>query len=160
MAKRKTLKGIASGLAYGFASRNNDYDGYWTLGILYAVASDSGTNRVSIDLATGKSTPEFKYSGLIAAPYYAWLLRQIYTLGFMHQVVKEAVITVEFNVPFPKKQPCSESGQGSPFICRATLVDDLQRVWSVECEGRCRPHDARSEARSTRRFPTGTENFR
>ena len=146
------LKGIVGGIASSFASRNNDSDGYWTLGILCKIARDSGTNQFTLDLATGQSRPDYKYSGQIAAPYYDSLLRQIAKLGFTGEIIKNAMIEVEFNVPSSKSQMASEWLDGSSFICRAIVIDDLNRVWPADFDGWCRPHDPKRERRSVRRF--------
>ena len=154
MAKRKLLKGIIGGIASSFASRNNDSDGYWTMGILCKIARDSGTNQFTLDLATGESKPDYKHSEQIAAPYYDSLLRQITKLGFANEVIRNARIEVEFNVPSSKSQIASQWLDGSSFICRAIVIDDLNQVWSAEFDGWCWPHDAKRESRSTRRFPS------
>jgi len=154
MPKRKAIKGIVGGIASSFASRNNDSDGYWTMGIVCKIVRDSGANHFTLDLATGESRPEYKYSSQIAAPYYDSILRQITKLGFTEEVIRNTMIEVEFNVPSSKSQIASEWLDGSPFICRAIIVDDLNRVWSANFDGWCRPHDPKKERRSVRRFPS------
>ena len=149
MARRKLLKGIAGGIAGSFASRNNDTNGYWTLGILCQIATDSETNQFYLDLVTGDSKSKCEYSKQLAAPYYNSIIRQIANLGFTNEVIKSAIIQVEFSVQ-TISQVAPELLQGNPFICRTIIVDDLNQLWSAEVNGWCRPHDPKRERRSTR----------
>ncbi len=146
------MKAIASGIASSFSSRNNDVDGYWGLGIFYKEAIDSGSNVFSLNLISGESTPVFKYSKRIASHYYASLLHIMKNIGFVEVQVVDAIIEVEFNTIPTKKQIMYKSTWGEPFVCKVSLTDDNNRVWSSEFREWCGQHNPNKERRSTRRY--------
>ncbi len=152
MPRRKQLRAIASGIASSFSSRNNDVDGYWGLGIFYKEAIGSGSNTFSLNLITGESTPAFKYSRRVASPYYEFLLQQMKKLGFEELQVTDAVVEVEFNASPTKRQVMFKATWGEAFVCKVSLTDDKNRVWSSEFRGWCGQHNPIKESRSTRRY--------
>jgi len=152
MPRRKQLKAIASGIASSFSSRNNDVDGYWGLGVFYKEAIGSGSNKFSLNLLTGESTPTFKHSKRVALPYYEFLLQQLEKLGFEEYQVTNAVVEVEFNTSPTKRQIMFKSTWGEPFVCKVSLTDDNNRVWSSEFREWCGQHNPSKEGRSTRRY--------
>jgi len=77
MPHRNELKGISAGIASSFISRNNDVDGYWAIGILYKIASESGDNKFTLNLLSGESSPNFKYSNRVSQPYHNYLINQL-----------------------------------------------------------------------------------
>ncbi len=81
------------------------------MGILYKIASDSGTNKFTLDLATGESKPSYMFSKRIAAAYYHSLIEKITKLGFKNEQVKNAIVEVEFNAPLAESQIISEWSQ-------------------------------------------------
>lgn len=146
------MKTIASGIASSFSSRNNDVDGYWGMGIFYKEAINSGSNNFSLNLITGESTPPFKYSKRIATPYYEFLCQQMEKLGFEEFQVTDAVVEVEFNANPTKRQIIFKSTWGEPFVCKVSLTDDNNRVWSAEFREWCGQHNPNKEGRSIRRY--------
>lgn len=152
MPRRKQLKSIASGIAGGFSSRNNDVDGYWGMGILYKEANASGSSKFELNLLTGESIPRFRYSKRVALPYYEFLLKQMKNLGFEEHQVTNAEIEIEFNVSPTKKQIIFKSTWGEPFVCKVSLTDDNNRVWSSEFRDWCGQHNPNKESRSIRRY--------
>lgn len=77
MPRRKEIRGISSGIASSFVSRNNDIDGYWAMGIFYQMASTEGENNFVLNLVTRESSPKFRFSKRVALPYHEYLLNQL-----------------------------------------------------------------------------------
>ena len=50
MGRSKLFNGVVAGVAGSFIGRNNDYRGYWTLGILKKFAEVNGVDVVDIPL--------------------------------------------------------------------------------------------------------------
>ncbi len=152
MPRRRQLKGIASGIASKFISRNNDVDGYWALGLFYKTAFESGKTVFILNLVTGDSSPYFKYSARVAKQYYCFLQEQMNKLGFDDYQITDAVIEVMFDVPPTKRQIIYKHTWGDPLICKVSLTDDLNRTWQSEFRAWCGKHDPIRECRSIRRY--------
>lgn len=65
MSSRHHLTSVADGTARAFAERNNDVDGWWTLGLLLA-AVPPGDPDYGVDLLTGEATPALDETVLAA----------------------------------------------------------------------------------------------
>jgi hypothetical protein len=152
MPRRKELKGISSGIASSFISRNNDVDGYWAMGIFYKIAFESGDNKFTLNLLSGESAPKFKYSKRIAKPYHEYLLNQLEKKGLEEYQVTAAIVELVFNVPQTTKHKMFSMTWGEPFMCRVTISDDLGKKHIYEENGWCGQHDPFRERRSTRRY--------
>ena len=122
------------------------------MGIFYKQAIASGSNIFSLNLITGESTPIFKYCKRVATPYYEFLLQQMKKPGFEEYQVTDAVVEVEFNAIPTKRQIMFKSTWGEPFVCKVSLTDDNNRVWSSEFIEWCGQHSPHKENRSTRRY--------
>ena len=103
MPRRKEIRGISSGIASSFVSRNNDIDGYWAMGIFYQTASAKGDNKFILNLVTGESSPKFKLSKRVALPYHKYLLNQLEKKGLDECQVTDAIVELEFNVALTKR---------------------------------------------------------
>lgn len=66
MKIRSRLKHGASGLLARFISRNNDYQGFWTLGVLYSSVRTAPW-RVEFNLISGDAYPTNKITTSVAA---------------------------------------------------------------------------------------------
>ena len=152
MPRRKELKGISSGIASSFISRNNDVDGYWAMGILYKIAFESGDNKFTLNLLSGESSPKFKYSKRIAKPYHEYLLNQLEKKGLEEYQIAAAIVELDFNISHTKKHKMFHWTWGEPFMCRVTVSDDLGKKHIHEEYGWCGKHDPDRERRSTRRY--------
>jgi len=146
MPRRRQLKGVAAGIASSFISRNNDLDGYWSLGILYKFTSEIGESVFTLNLLTGESSPEFKSSKRVVRPYYEYLLKQIENNGFEIFQISSAIVEIEFNTARSKMQLCRYTW-GDPFVCRVSITDDLNKKHIYEEHGCCRKHDPNKERR-------------
>ena len=152
MPKRKELKGVASGIAGSFVSRNNDIDGYWAMGILYQSASEAGYNKFFLDLLTGESTPKFKYSKRVAKPYHEFLINQIGKKGLEEYQVAAATVKIEYKTDHTKRHTLYNWTWGEPFLCQVTITDDLGKNHVCIEYGWCGKHNPSRERRSTRRY--------
>lgn len=139
MARRKILKGIASGLISSFNSRNNDVEGYWGLGMLKAHAQ-----HVTISLLDGGVSPATDRFALMAAIYRRQLMAAMERHQLPSSWVVSAVITVAFEPASPELL--------APYRCTCAIVDDLGAVHAASAEGRCWAHNARRESQSMRAF--------
>ncbi len=152
MPTRKELRGIASGIAGSFVSRNNDIDGYWAMGILYKVAYKKGNNKFYLNLITGDSSPVYKYSRKIAQHYYRYILNQLENKGLEKHQVNNAKVEIDFNVTAQKRHTNYHWTWGDPFICTVIITDDFGKDrFSIEY-GWCEKHNQFKEQRSTRRY--------
>jgi hypothetical protein len=152
MPRRKEIRGISSGIASSFVSRNNDIDGYWAIGIFYQVASEKGDSKFVLNLVTGISLPKFKFSKRVAMPYHQYLLTQLEKKGLEEYQVTDAIVELEFNVATTKRHIMYKWTWGEPFKCCVTITDDLGKKHVYEEYGWCGNHDPTKERRSTRRY--------
>lgn len=146
------MKGIASGIVASFCSRNNDVDGYWTLGVLYRLSVEAGTHLFELDLLSGVSSPAVPFSARWAAPYARYLAQQVRRKGLEACQVTGAIVSVTFCVPPTERQIIFRGTWGDPFVCRVVITDDLGKEHSQEYRGWCGIHDPKREHRSTRQY--------
>ncbi|WP_296952901.1 hypothetical protein [uncultured Massilia sp.] len=149
MVRTKTLRHVASGLRDAFVGRNNDQDGYWALGKLYA-AADPATPSVVLDLRAGGATPPAPDCLAMArrwADYLAWALG---AHGIAVPALARAEVLVEFDAA-PDAGFAGPmrylAGYGKPFRCTVTLGDDAGRLVQSRACGRCWLHDPGRESR-------------
>ena len=147
--KRKRLKGIASGLASKFTSRNNNINGYWALGILYKITNDSGKNTFKLDILSADSDPPWKGSKKLTVKYKNFLIEQLEKNGFKRIHISEAVIEIDFNVSIPLNNKIKECTWGEAYCCRAIITDYLSKTYSYESYGYCGIHDPKKEMKSS-----------
>lgn len=115
MPRRKQLKGLACGIASRFASRNNDIDGYWALGLLYSAAVAVGTNSLRLDLVNETAEPSFKYSARLLSQLNHYLQDRLAKLDLTGYVFA-ATIDVVFNIERRPNDPNCRSTWGDPFL--------------------------------------------
>lgn len=152
MPKRKLLKGLACGIASRFVSRNNDIDGYWALGVLYAAATAADSKSVHLDLLNRTSAPSFRHSTKVLAEFNDYLDGSLSKLGLAGYVFS-GTIDLEFDSDrLPPSARGRKSTWGEPFACYVTLIDDLGRSRTGVKFGYCGQHDPVRERRSIRRY--------
>jgi hypothetical protein len=141
MGPWKNLKGIAGGILGSFLSRNNDFDGYWGMGILRLLAQEHDVNAVCLDLLAGTCTPPDHRGAEIARAHGLRFQRFLADSG----LVRAAEITVSFG-PFNGRLPRQET-YGTPFAASLVLSDNRGKAHRAEAAGWCGPHDPRRECR-------------
>ena len=147
MARRELLD-IAGALAGSFVSRNNDLDGYWTLGLLRSYADSNHVGHLRFDVANSGTQPENELLLRVAETYRQLLARQLTTRRIAREVVVRAEVVLTFDRDAPNAS--SLATYGSPFSCTVRLTDHRDREFERCIVGRCAPHDPRRELRSTR----------
>ncbi len=154
MASRKQLKNLACGIAGKFASRNNDLDGYWALGLMYANANHCDLDRVRLDLVNGITTPSFEFDSRLIAVFRQYMEEQIRKIDLEGHVRAAATVEVAFNVESEQNTSLVRTTWGEPFQCEITITDDLGHEHTATVCGYCGKHDSIRERRSTRSFPS------
>jgi hypothetical protein len=147
MTRRRTLKGIANGLVGTFVSRNNDYRGYWALGVLRHCAERAGVHRVRLNLLSGEIEPPDRELTALLDRYRAWLASRLAAVGLQSSQLQGAEITLELGSPTDLLRL---DGYGGPFACRVVLTDDLGTAHQATRVGVVAVHDP---ARESRRRP-------
>ena len=151
MPRRKLLKSVASGFLGSFLSRNNDFDGYWALGLLYQLALDRETRSMTIELFRDrdKSLPRHALIDDVSTRYRAQFISMLEKAGFNQGDVVSVIIELEFctakQIPFRHLKT-----HGELLFCSVTITDEQRHAWRVEGGGKCAPHDPAKESRSTR----------
>ncbi|MDG9930060.1 MULTISPECIES: hypothetical protein [unclassified Pseudomonas] len=149
MSRRRTLKGVAAGVSSSFASRNNDIEGYWGLGIIYREIDTAGRSSVHLDILSGESCPPIRHAERLAETYRSFLFARVKSLGLQEHHISNAAIELAFNIPSTGKDLARQS-RGEAFRCQVSITDDLGKTWVHSHEGRCRRHNPRMEQRSGR----------
>jgi hypothetical protein len=133
MKIRSRLKHGASGLLARFISRNNDYQGFWTLGVLYSSVREAPC-RVELNLISGDAYPTNKIATSVAAEQSAFLRTALSKQNVTWNSVKRATLTVQFNAGV---QVGYTGTRGEPFICTVDLESVAGQSATVGIVGRC-----------------------
>ena len=143
---RRILRGIASGLAGSFASRNNDHNGYWAPGVLYAHARRHQVRTVRLNLQSQRLTPRAAELVPIATRHADLLAALLAAETFDAGLISSAEIIVEFAAveDFP---PWPRHTYGDPYVCRVLLGHQCGKTYVAEVWGHAAPHDPLREMR-------------
>ncbi|MPQ56078.1 hypothetical protein [Duganella sp. FT27W] len=133
MKIRSRLKHGASGLLARFISRNNDYQGFWTLGVLYSIAR-AAPWRVELNLISGDVYPANKITTSVAAEQSAILRPALFKQNVAWNSLKRATVTVQFNA---RVQVGYTDIRGEPFVCIVELESVAGQSATVSCVGHC-----------------------
>ncbi len=152
MARIKTLRHVAYGLRDAFVGRNDDLDGYWALGKLYA-AADPATTSVVLDLVDGGALPPAPDCLALARRHAEFLAQALAAHGIPRHALARAEILVEFDivpeVSIPRLSP-QVARPADPFRCTVTLGDHAGRLAQARTWGYCWRHDPQRESRRNR----------
>lgn len=152
MPSYKHLKGVAAGLAGTFMSRNNDIDGYWAMGIIYAEVAATGFSEVTFNLLNADVSPRIKCASLLLDRYRETVDRMFQRLGFSSCDVASVDIQIRFGSNANTEAVRATADFGNPFSCRVTITDVNSREWSVTAGSWCHSHGSRCYIRSGRRL--------
>ena len=148
MAKRKQLKNIAQGLLNSFISRNNDVYGYWGIGKLYALMLDKNSSTVTIDLLEKSIIPDSNEFNVLLEEFKRRFMQQMTKNG-----LKESNISSFDIVLTAQERGKMNLDKGLTLIkCTFRIIDDLDRVYSLEKEVMCRKHNPKLEMKSSRKY--------
>lgn len=138
MRKLGRLRHVAAGLRDAFISRNNDLQGDWALGPLYAHA-DAATKTVVLHLLDGRAMPPSLPADAVARKYTAYVRHALEKLGLADGDVVRAEVALAFDVV--PDMPLQRSGAlGQPFLLTVTLALGDGRQASYRRYGFCLPN--------------------
>ncbi|NIY47533.1 hypothetical protein [Cedecea colo] len=152
MARRSELKGIANSLNGSFISRNNDFDGYWSIGLLKLFAIERGFTSVGVSLPLQQPDTNFSLINDIAQRYTVILADLLRKQHLPNSWVSNVSITVDFFAIVAGSQLSTYPASGTPFKCLCQIIDDNGWLYTSISYGRCKPHSAVRELRSSRRM--------
>jgi hypothetical protein len=150
MPGRARLKNIAASLCNSFASRNNDLDGYWSIGKLRLLAEQYGGPTVSLDLLTSSMQPSSSEFAPVLARYRSFLEKLAYLSRIRLGEITAASITLDFAPPPWPRVRYYKPHWGEQFVLTVTINADGRAAGIMRHAGYCRPHDPAKERRSTR----------
>lgn len=154
MARRIELKGIANAINGSFVSRNNDFNGYWSIGQIKSFALDNGLTSVTFPLILPMTNPTSNLQSY-TVNHYAKMLKSLLTKQKLPSLwVSNAVIKIDFNADAKHTKLYEDTTSGEPFQCTCKITDDTDRDYSSIIFGRCLPHSAIRELKSTRNSPS------
>lgn len=150
MPRSARLTNIASGLCGAFASRNNDLDGYWSIGKLRSLADQHGQSTVSLDVLALSMQPLVSGFEPVLVRHQLLLAKLADMSGIRFQDISAAEIVLAFAPPPRPRASCHAPDCGDPFELTVRVEADGRAAGIVRHAGYCRPHDPAQETRSTR----------
>jgi hypothetical protein len=148
MTRRGRLSDVAAGILGSFVSRNNDFDGYWSLGLLHALARREHSAAVLLDLLEQSGSPVDDLTTTIASNYGHMLERQLARQRIARSSITKAEVRVVFNIE--ASVFVSLPTYGAPTLCTMLLRDDRGREYSRSVRTASAPHDPTRESRRRR----------
>lgn len=148
MIEKRWLKNIAAGLLDSFVSRNNDFIGYWVLGVLYTETLAYG-KRVDIDLLAASADPATPAAVAAACFWSDYLRAALQRHRGAVGDLEMATVSITFGCS-PLPQPRHHMCGGDPFACSLRLLSRSGDVADREALGFCFPHLSHDGRRSTR----------
>lgn len=148
MPKGAHLTNIASGLCGSFASRNNELDGYWSIGQLRSLAERHGESTVIFDLLTSTIQPLSSEFGIVLVRYRRLFAKLADLSSIRFEEITAARITLDFAPrPWPRIHYYKQHW-GDQFTLTVTVNADGHASGIVHHAGYCRTHDPARESRS------------
>ena len=150
MSGRAHLTNIAGGLCGSFASRNNELNGYWSIGQLRSLAERHGGSAVMLDLlASTIHPPSSEFAPVLAR--YRRLLAKLADLSRIRlEDITTARITLDFAPPPWPRINHDKPEWGDQFTLTVTVNAHGRADGIVHHAGYCRSHNPARETRSTR----------
>ncbi len=145
MKSRMIVNNICYALCDKFNSRNNDFNGYWAIGVLYRHAIENGVSEVTLELLSEDirpATPAF--IGMIRS-YREYLVSMAQRFGLPSEWLKTSTIHMRFN--------CSEgagyfrSSCGDPYVLEIKIEASTGYIARSKTAGYSWPHDPLRETR-------------
>ncbi|KQQ45115.1 hypothetical protein ASF61_21025 [Duganella sp. Leaf126] len=135
MKVRSRLKHSAAGLLSRFVGRNNDYQGFWALGLLYRGVQVPPWH-IELDLLSGTASPINAIAACIAARESAYLRAALSKQMLDWQCLQRASLTLQFNADVSVRYTGANPA-GEPFLCTVELVLATGQSASSSVTGRC-----------------------
>ncbi|MHA6311172.1 hypothetical protein ACX3P5_08010 [Pantoea sp. S-LA4] len=150
MARRRELKGISHSLNGSFVSRNNDYKGFWTIGLLKQFSIGQGLKSVKFTFPMYISRANSDLINDTGHRYTVMLADLMLKQQLPNSWVKKAGIVIDFYPNDNAAQSAEYHTSGDPFKCLCQITDDRGSDYSSIIYGRCLPHSPARELRSNR----------
>lgn len=138
MPSHKVLKSVAHGAAGSFASTMNYRDGDYVMGHLLRAARATGRGRLEYDWLTGRGSPK----ELLVEPEQEALTSHradfpslVARNGSTMEMVKEARLTIDFDLTIARPAAINSTLLESPFSCSTTIVDERGRTYVASVDG-------------------------
>jgi hypothetical protein len=148
MPHRGDLKCVANGLLGSFVSRNNDYVGYWALGLLYRRALERHERAYSLAILGAESEPNDSLSKALSAKYRGLLVHLTSHRGIPIEWIGSAILGIEFEHPSSSAYVVARVAK--PYLAHLKMNTAFGKRVSVERSGFCWPHNPNVESRSNR----------
>lgn len=145
MARRRELLDIARGISSSFNSRNNDFQGYCALGVLYKFASINNINSLEFNILNNTVPPNIEYFSQIISRYNDLLYHLLKVKNIDCDWVKSASIKIDFNQDSEVHHKKIFYPFGDPYIVTVKLIDDRGKIFKSNMYGKCRYHDPNKE---------------
>jgi hypothetical protein len=150
MPRGARLANIASGLCGSFASRNNDLDGYWSIGKLRWLAERYGRTTVLLDVLTSSIHPSSSEFESVLVRYRSLLTKLADLSGIRLEEITAAHITLDFAPPPWPRISYYKPQWRNQFTLTVTINADSRTPGIGHYAGYCRSHDPTKESRSAR----------
>ncbi|MGV3525495.1 MAG: hypothetical protein ACO1RX_14790 [Candidatus Sericytochromatia bacterium] len=147
MVQRHALQAIAHNLLGAFLSRNNDLQGYWAVGKLFAFALEKQQPALVWDLLAEPASADFP---LLAAPYAAHLRAALQTAGIQPESLHTARLELHFRHLDPVLLQKSDQRGMHPFEGVCALGAKRPRVYVARRLDFCAVHNPHFEMQSVR----------
>jgi hypothetical protein len=150
MPAHRVLSSVVHDVAHALVSRNDDLGGYWALGQLVSYALANRTDKTSVDLTCGESSPSLQETAIRRIPAQ-WT--EVFWRNVGHQKLQRAVVTrASVVVTFEFAGRASSRGAllEYPVTLEVVVEDDRGRAYSRSLDIWCSPHDPKLEVRSVR----------
>lgn len=146
--KANRIRGVAAGLCESFASRNNEIDGYWALGVLYRDALLVEKREVNLVLFSAHCDSFSQLYPNVIRTYREWLERR-FEKDLRNLISAE--IRIQFAIGLPNHLLPFRLTWGEPFEIAVRLVTAAKREFVVTRFGYCGPHNPLRETQSLKR---------
>lgn len=159
MARRKELLDITHGISGSFNSRNNDFNGYWALGVLYKLTNEINRDQLELDLLKCRSNPDLAIVQPVIRQYHSFLSKLLTIRKINNQWIKQAIIIICFNQYHTTHHKETISLPGDPYISICKIRDDMEKTYQSIYYGKCWLHDPKREHRSLRETTELIRNY-
>lgn len=150
MARRKELAGIANSLIASFNSRNNEFHGYWAIGLLKSFAVEQDLDPLTFPLLIDNPISHDELLNHIPSDYTDKLRTLLKSQKIPLDFVAHATITIKFTETESEQLKIPRFTYGELYRCFCDIIDDKGNHYRAEAHGHCLPHSDRRESRSNR----------
>ena len=151
MGHRKELKNITGGIISSFTSRNNDVDGYWELGKLYAFCKTNNHEAIKLNILDVEIEPKADEFIPLVRMWKSKLESHLESRNIPILWIRTATILSKFNQDYFEEYHYWGSKLGDHCTCVCEITTDDGKVYSTTAGTNCKPHNSEKESRSTRR---------